>query len=394
MSAPAGQGHVATGRAPARHPGPATPPARPGPGRCRRRRRCRAGRDGPPRCAMPTRPSSPGGSRPRRGPGPPTPVGPPPPDDARHQSAPVWWRAAGAARPGRRCSCPRTPRTRSPARAGRRRWSGTVRWATPGVAEAHGQVATALPGGHHQAAGQALEGDVPQPRRVVPVGDAGVDADHDGVGRRRRAGRGARPTRPGSWPGAGARAPPPGRPRRSGPRPRRRDRAMARQRASAASDSEHAARPSPPWPRWPGCIAREARGAGGRRAVGRTSVRRRRSHGVGPGPAEAAACTHQSVGRPRRRRSARRTAGQPTASWRHSWPAATHTHAGARRRAAHTTNGSSALATTVAVGSPARPARQRSATMRTSLIRSSWSRDRLSSDDHLGGRRVGHGRPR
>ena len=50
-----------------------------------------------------------------------------------------------------------------------------------------------------------------------------------------------------------------------------------------------------------------------------------------------------------------------------------------RRPAAQATNGSSALATTWVRGAAASAARQRAATMRTSLVRSSWSRDRLSS---------------
>ncbi len=71
-------------------------------------------------------------------------------------------------------------------------------------------------------------------------------------------------------------------------------------------------------------------------------------------------------------------AGQPTASWRHSCPAATHTTCAASC-APHTTSGSSALATTVVCGAADSARRQRAATMRTSLTRSSWSRDRLSS---------------
>ncbi len=70
-------------------------------------------------------------------------------------------------------------------------------------------------------------------------------------------------------------------------------------------------------------------------------------------------------------------AGQPTASWRHNCPAATHTTR-ARPWAPHTTSGSSALATTTGpVGEPS-AVRQRAATIRTSLTLSSWSRDRLS----------------
>ena len=72
--------------------------------------------------------------------------------------------------------------------------------------------------------------------------------------------------------------------------------------------------------------------------------------------------------------------GQPTASSCHTWPAPTHRTAGASR-AAQTTMGSSAFATTtqsVSPGSPDRAARQRSTSMRTSAMRSSWSRDRLS----------------
>jgi hypothetical protein len=74
--------------------------------------------------------------------------------------------------------------------------------------------------------------------------------------------------------------------------------------------------------------------------------------------------------------------GQDQASSFHIWPAATHTTFG-EEDAAHTTSGSSALATTTAL-EPARPSRQCSAIMRVSAARSSWSRERLSRAMHLG----------
>ena len=47
-----------------------------------------------------------------------------------------------------------------------------------GVAEAHGQVEPTVAGGHHRASGQPLEGHVPQPAGVEPVGGPGVDREH------------------------------------------------------------------------------------------------------------------------------------------------------------------------------------------------------------------------
>ncbi|SCD78364.1 hypothetical protein GA0115246_106017 [Streptomyces sp. SolWspMP-sol7th] len=74
--------------------------------------------------------------------------------------------------------------------------------------------------------------------------------------------------------------------------------------------------------------------------------------------------------------------GHDQASSFHSCPAATQMTCG-EDEAAHTTSGSSALATTTAL-LPARPSRQRSASMRVSAARSSWSRERLSSAIALG----------
>src|SRR5207237_6759799 len=51
-----------------------------------------------------------------------------------------------------------------------------------GVAEADGQIAAAITGGDHQPPAQALERDVPEPRRVAAIWDAGVDTDDDGEG--------------------------------------------------------------------------------------------------------------------------------------------------------------------------------------------------------------------
>ena len=69
--------------------------------------------------------------------------------------------------------------------------------------------------------------------------------------------------------------------------------------------------------------------------------------------------------------------GQADASSSHANPAATHTVG--ISPAAKATRGSSALATTTRGRWAANAARQRSAVARTSCIRSSWSRDRLSS---------------
>ena len=70
--------------------------------------------------------------------------------------------------------------------------------------------------------------------------------------------------------------------------------------------------------------------------------------------------------------------GQPTASCCQRRPAATQCTSLAAP-APQATNGSSALATTWVCGAAASAARQRAATIRTSLVRSSWSRERLSN---------------
>ncbi len=74
--------------------------------------------------------------------------------------------------------------------------------------------------------------------------------------------------------------------------------------------------------------------------------------------------------------------GQDQASSFHIWPAATQITLG-EDDAAHTTSGSSQLATTTAF-EPASPSRQFSASMRVSAARSSWSRERLSRAMHFG----------
>ena len=51
----------------------------------------------------------------------------------------------------------------------------------PGVAEAHGEIEPALAGGDHAPTLQPFEGHVPQPRRIVAVGDAGVDRHDHGL---------------------------------------------------------------------------------------------------------------------------------------------------------------------------------------------------------------------
>ena len=68
--------------------------------------------------------------------------------------------------------------------------------------------------------------------------------------------------------------------------------------------------------------------------------------------------------------------GQPTASCCQRRPAATQCTSRAAP-APQATSGSSALATTWVCGAAASAARQRPATMRTSFVRSSWSRDRF-----------------
>ena len=100
----------------------------------------------------------------------------------------------------------------------------SLRYVDAGVIETHREIGRALAGRDHGAAGELLERDVPEPRRVAAVGSARVDRDHDraaacrGAGRRSR--RGSRPNRPGSWRAGRSRR---GRRRdgaRSGPRPR------------------------------------------------------------------------------------------------------------------------------------------------------------------------------
>ena len=70
--------------------------------------------------------------------------------------------------------------------------------------------------------------------------------------------------------------------------------------------------------------------------------------------------------------------GQPTASCCQRRPAPTQCTWRAAP-APHTTRGSSALATTCVCGAAAKAARQLPAIMRTSFVRSSWSRDRFSN---------------
>ena len=69
--------------------------------------------------------------------------------------------------------------------------------------------------------------------------------------------------------------------------------------------------------------------------------------------------------------------GQPPASSRQRSPAPTQWTSRAAP-APQATSGSSALATTWVCGAAASAARQRPATMRTSFVRSSWSRERFS----------------
>ena len=91
--------------------------------------------------------------------------------------------------------------------------------------------------------------------------------------------------------------------------------------------------PPPPSPRWPGWPARAARaGRRGRRPSAVTSSSPAQP-GVGAGTAEPARA--RPVRRRRRRRSVPVHAGQPTASWRHSSPAATHITLGGTLRRPH-----------------------------------------------------------
>ena len=132
-----------------------------------------------------------------------------------------------------------------------------------------------------------------------------------------------------------------------------------------------------------GCVRPSAHDAA-RRAVGGRHERRLRF-----GAGEAA--RPRTTSRPRRTRSGPRRRGSPP-----------HRAASAARRptqctsratpAPQTTSGSSALATTWVCGAAASAARQRPATIRTSLVRSSWSRDRLSRTTTTAPRRGEHPR--
>ena len=77
-------------------------------------------------------------------------------------------------------------------------------------------------------------------------------------------------------------------------------------------------------------------------------------------------------------------AGQAAASSRQRWPVPTQHLAVPAGSAAHTTRGSSTLATTVVAGSASSILRHARAWRRTSPMRSSWSRLRLSSTTTVG----------
>ena len=231
---------------------------------------------------------------------------------------------------------------------------------------------------------QALEGHVPQPARVGPVGDARVDADHQRARRPRRPGPAARSS-PAGFLASMSRARTP-RTTRVGEAPRhlrhRRHGAPTRRRrrcpcASAAT----AAISALAWLKRPGSASAIGVGApvGPPPAIGRSRHRLAASAGRRVRPAGSRTpvrSAHRAVvgeGDPARRTTGTRPhRGASPGRHRPSAP-------GRAAPAPHTTSGSSALATTVVCGAAASAARQRPATMRTSLVRSSWSRDRFSS---------------
>ena len=239
------------------------------------------------------------------------------------------------------------------------------------VPEAHGKVAAALPRRHHKAPGQVLEGDVPQPRRVAPVGDAGVDADHHRVGAtleqveelgpsRRVLGEQEAHTNVAE--GHGGEAPFDVGHRFHGhergglvdaehPGHHRRHRGVG----EVASPGQH--EPDRELPAVGGDEHVPAQLGVGARTVEPAPARPVRVSAEDDPPG-AFGTTHGVLAPQLPRR---------------------HPHHVGGPCAPHTTSGSSALATTVVSRAAESALRQRAATIRTSLTRSSWSRDRLSS---------------
>ena len=157
--------------------------------------------------------------------------------------------------------------------------------------------------------------------------------------------------------------------------------------AAAGSTPTSAGRPAPPSPRWPGLWPGTADGKRHPLAVERSRGRpgrrvRRRSQpgsaGDGRGRSRArpapVAVGRERIGRRTRGRRRRRPSTVEPAATQSCGPAA----------AAQATSGSSALATTWSRGGARRPPATTSANVRTSPMRSSWSRLRFSSDDDRG----------
>ncbi len=252
-----------------------------------------------------------------------------------------------------------------------------------GVVQAHRQVAEAVAGGHDDAAGQALEGHVPQPAGVGAVGDPRVDADHERASD--PATRSSSSSQPAGFLASMSRARTApngahGEPtrhlvdrRHGGQRFQRR----RRREASAAT----AAISALAWLNRPGSASsdRERSARPPRRAVA-VPIGRHAERRLGAGAGEAAPGHAGPRAVVRRSRCGLRRRGSPRHRAASAGPAPTQCTSRAAP-APHTTSGSSALATTCVCGAAASAARQRPATMRTSLVRSSWSRERFKQDD-------------
>ena len=247
-----------------------------------------------------------------------------------------------------------------------------------GVVEAHREIAPPVAGRHHRPPGQALEGDVPEPDGIEPVGDPGVDRHDD----RARSpvveqveellppGRVLGQQEPGRHAGhaGGARTV---RPRpRSAPSPASGRLAPATPEHRGGDGGHH--RVAPVERARDGELDRQPRPSA-KTAVVVPSVALLDRH-VGDRPGEVARARPRP---PSRRRSDPRRPGTRPRRRATAGPPATHTTERAEP-AAEATIGSSALATT---GRRRRRPRARLATgstsIRTSSMRSSWSRERL-----------------